>query len=77
MRNPIVAARSYDERLTDRLVYYSRFSPSSWSLGGNGGGGLGDMQVAVGVGQHDPLRRLAPSARNGKCGRRAHPAARP
>jgi hypothetical protein len=35
------------------------------------------MQVAVGVGQHDPLRRLAPSARNGKCGRLARRQYRP
>ena len=39
------------------------------SLGRNGGGGPGDLQVAGGVGEHDPLRRLARGARNGKYGR--------
>jgi hypothetical protein len=41
------------------------FSRRAQSRGGNGGGGLGDLQVAAGVGQHDPLGRLARSARNG------------
>jgi hypothetical protein len=39
------------------------------SLGGNGGGRLGDVQMAAGVAEHDPHRRLGRGTRNGNRGR--------
>ena len=39
------------------------------SFGGNGGGRLGYVQVAAGVAEHDPRRRLARGTRNGNRGR--------
>src|SRR5580704_3422148 len=39
------------------------------SLGGNRGGRLGDVQMAAGVAEHDPRRRLARGTRNGNRGR--------
>ena len=49
-----------------------RGSPHPESLGGNGGGRFGDIQVATGIAEHDPHRRLAGGARNGNRGRLPH-----
>ena len=56
--------------LTARLNYVGRFPASSCGVTGwKRWRGLGDLQVAADVGEHDPIRRLARSARNGKCRR--------
>ena len=54
----------YVERSAADAVALLRVTHDRQSLGGNGGGGLGDLQVAAGVGQHDQLRCLARGARN-------------
>jgi hypothetical protein len=44
----------------------SFFSSPRGSAGRKWRRGLGDLQVAAGAGEHDPLGRLVSSARNGK-----------